>query len=77
MTYKRYNFYLAFASLGGLLGVLGFGIQVLFSSYLQFSFDKSLMKRLYKEEADPDDLTERDKTLLRTDKEEFIHRINN
>ena len=35
------------------------------------------MKRLYKEEAKADDLTDAEKALLRTDKEEFIHRINN
>ena len=67
------------ANLGGFLGTVMMVMSALLGSYLSFTFDKSLMKRLYYQEATEEETNNIDPSTgeKRSDEDELIHRLNN
>ena len=65
------------AVVGGFLGTTCFIVSSILGSYLGFVYDKSLMKRLYYQEAQTDSKRYRPSNSRRTDEEELLHRLSN
>ena len=65
------------SEVGGFLGTTYLIISTILASYLAFVYDKSLMKRLYYQEAQTDAKRYRPSNSRRTDEEELLHRLSN
>mmetsp|Transcript_23294 Transcript_23294/g.27332 ORF Transcript_23294/g.27332 Transcript_23294/m.27332 type:complete len:160 (+) Transcript_23294:1104-1583(+) len=74
----RNDILVALATAGGFLGSAYLVMSNIFADYLSFTFDKSLMKRLYSQEREPKtNNVAQESGLKRTDQEEFLHRMKN
>jgi len=75
----RSNVFALASNLGGFLGTAYLVMNTLLGSFLSFSFDKSLMERLYYEEATDEDTNNIDPLTgeKRSDEDELVHRLNN
>ena len=75
---ERNALLITLATAGGFIGSLYLIMAFILGDYISFTFDKSLMKRLYFQEKDPGtNNIEPETGLKRTDAEELVHRLRN